>query len=524
VQNSDVAKEIRRQILPDSPWKMYICFKITQNADAMQVIDYMDPQRQKELGAYYTPEDVVRTLVAWSVSAPTDRMLDPSCGDGRFLTIHPNSVGVEGDPHAAAIVHSRVPGSLIHQGDFFSWASNTVERFECAAGNPPFIRYQRFTGEIRKTALALCASHGARFDALASSWAPFLVATATLLKAGGRMAFVVPAEIGHAPYALPLLDFLVRNFDQVQLVAVQKKLFPELSQDCWLLYCCGFGGSAKSILMSKVANFTPSARPPRSGRRVSLHEIAAWGGRLRQFLLSDSALDLYLALANSPDTHRFDDIAKIGIGYVTGANEFFHLRPSVARSLRIPGRFLLPAVRSGRDLKGRAINDVTVRNWELRDEPHFLLRLTGTDTLPITVRNYLESSEGKLAQRAYKCKMRDPWYAVPDVKIPDAFLSYMSGEGPSLVANRAGCVATNAVHVIRLKRDCRLSAVQRSWKDPLTQLSCELEGHPLGGGMLKLEPREAGRILIRPTNRLNAGEKRTVLEAIETLKMWRHYG
>ena len=49
-------------------------------------------------------------------------------------------------------VHQRVPGSLIHEGDFFAWAARTNERFECAAGNPPFIRYQRFSGEVRRQA------------------------------------------------------------------------------------------------------------------------------------------------------------------------------------------------------------------------------------------------------------------------------------------------------------------------------------------------------------------------------------
>jgi adenine-specific DNA-methyltransferase len=34
----------------------------------------------------------------------------------------------------------------------------------------------------------------------------FLVTTASLLKQGGRLAFVVPAEIGHAPYAAPLVE------------------------------------------------------------------------------------------------------------------------------------------------------------------------------------------------------------------------------------------------------------------------------------------------------------------------------
>jgi hypothetical protein len=34
------------------------------------------------------------------------------------------------------------------------------------------------------------------------------------------------------------------------------------------------------------------------------------------------------------------------------------------------------------------------------------------------------------------------------------------------------------------------------WQTSLTRLSVEIEGHALGGGMLKLEPTEAGRVLV----------------------------
>ncbi|HWL93009.1 MAG TPA: SAM-dependent DNA methyltransferase, partial [Phycisphaerae bacterium] len=160
---------------------------------------------------------MVRSLVSWAVHEKSERLLDPACGDGRFLTVHANSVGVEQDASACALIHARARGRLIHEGEFFSWASSTPERFDCAAGNPPFIRYQRFTGAVRDAALRHCRLHGAVFSALSSSWAPFLVATATLLKPGGRMAFVVPAEIGHAPYAAPVLEFLTGAFAFVQI-------------------------------------------------------------------------------------------------------------------------------------------------------------------------------------------------------------------------------------------------------------------------------------------------------------------
>jgi adenine-specific DNA methylase len=138
-------------------------------------------------------------------------LLDPSCGNGQLIALHANSVGIEQNPVSAHRAIERAPAALVYEGDFVAWACQTAERFEAAAGNPPSIRYQTFKGETRKRALELCERHGAQFNGLASSWAPFLVATAGLLKPGGRMAFVVPAEIGHAPYAAPLLEYSSRT-------------------------------------------------------------------------------------------------------------------------------------------------------------------------------------------------------------------------------------------------------------------------------------------------------------------------
>ena len=493
------------------------------NDGEMRIDAGMETERQKQLGAYYTPHDVAQSLVLWAVSSRDDRLLDPSCGDGRFLVTHPNSVGVEGDPLAAAVVHARAPGCLIHQGDFFSWSSSTQERFECAAGNPPFIRYQRFSGTTRETALNLCAKHGANFNSLSSSWAPFLVATASLLKPGGRLAFVVPAEIGHAPYAVPLLIYLLEHFSHVQIIAVKEKLFPELSEDCWLLYCDGFGDRTNFFLLSDIDRFVPSKRPLRSGRRISATEWRVNGGRLRQFLLPGSAIELYQSLADSPTTARLSELARVGIGYVTGANDFFHLRPSVARSWEIPEKFLLPAVRNGRDLAGRSISRATVERWHMNDEPKFLLRLERSGQIPSAVSSYLDSPDGQQARATYKCRNRTPWYVVPDIHVPDGFLSYMSGEAPSLVANRAQCVATNSVHIVRMKAGVTIGALQQRWNDPLTQLSCEIEGHPLGGGMLKLEPSEANRVLIRRRAASDSKEQDALREAVAAMRRWRHY-
>jgi adenine-specific DNA-methyltransferase len=482
----------------------------------------VDARPVKERGGYYTPEPVVQTLVAWAVQSDADRLLDPSCGDGRFIATHRNSVGIEQDAQATRDAVARAPWALVHEGDFFSWAENTSERFECAAGNPPFIRYQSFKGEVREKALSFCAQHGAVFSGLASSWAPFLVAAASLLKPSGRMAFVVPAEIGHAPYAAPLVEFLVSRFSHVQIVAIREKIFPELSEDCWLLYATGFGGSTNEILLSPTQSFRFMSHPPRNGIAVPVKEWRKpWNQRLRPYLISAAARDLYFATANIPKAKRLGDVASVGIGYVTGANEFFHLKPSHAQKLGISGDLLLPSVRNGRMLPSGQLTTETVKGWYKSDLPMLLLKLAESRDLPAPVKKYLESNAGRAARETYKCRNRSPWYVVPDVVVPDYFLSYMCGGKPSLVLNTAGCSCTNSLHAVRLKNRVEEKKLQQAWGSPMVELSCELEGHPLGGGMLKLEPREAARILIADTSR-SASEAQIVTEAIETMRHWRH--
>lgn len=481
-------------------------------------------KHRKNAGAYYTPDVVVRSLIAWAVHNNSDRLLDPACGDGRFLVAHSNSVGVEQDSAACAVVHARAAGRLIHQGDFFSWAANTRERFDCAAGNPPFIRYQRFTGAVREAALRHCRRHGAVLSSLSSSWAPFLVSTATLLKPGGRIAFVVPAEIGHAPYAAPVLEFLTGAFGYVQVVAVREKVFPDLSEDCWLLYADGYGDRTSLFRFTALERFEFMSAPPRAGVAVTVNEWKRWNARLRPFLLPAATRELYAKAAGSHGARRLGSVARVGIGYVSGANDFFHLRPSQSERLAIPRDLLHPTIRNGKSLAGGCVDERRVRSWIAADEAVLLLRLDRITDLPKPVCRYLDSEAGREARASYKCRNREPWYVVPDVKVPDAFLSYMSGDSPTLARNAAGCVCTNSVHAVHLTNGMTMPRLLQLWSSPLTAISCEIEGHPLGGGMLKLEPREATRVLLGNVGNPGEADARTIESGITTMRRWRHYG
>ena len=503
---------------------------------------------RKRNGAYYTPEAVAAMLVRSAVRSPGDLLLDPSCGDGRFLARHANSVGVERDALAAGAARQRAPGAQVRNDEFFAWAERAQrvgERFDCAVGNPPFIRYQTFSGDVRRRALALCAELGVAFSGLAASWAPFLVVAASLLRLGGRMAFVVPAAIGHAPYAGPLLEYLVAHFREVFVVAVRRKLFPRLSEDCWLLFADGFGDATDEIGFAAVDAIRFEDVPPRPHIRIDVAEWrSAWRRRLRPYLLAPRTRALYLAAADAADGRhssmaeaasaglascvrsaptRFGALADISLGYVSGANDFFHLTPSKSEKAGIPDALLQTTVRNARVLPQRELRAGTVDRWRRNDDPMLLLRLPKAASVPARVWRYLDSPAGQSAREAYKCRNRTPWYSVPDVRVPDFFLTYMAGRAPNLVRNAAGASCTNALHGVRLRRSNLAGDLLNAWRMPLAQLSCELEGHALGGGMLKLELSEAARVILPLVRSKTFQPPAEIAEAVFLMRTWRHY-
>ena len=497
---------------------------------------------RKRNGAYYTPDALAAMLVRWAVRAPQDRLLDPSCGDGRFLVAHRNSVGVERTPEAVGKAKGRAPGAHVCEAEFFAWAEHahsTGERFDCAVGNPPFIRYQTWGGDVRQRALSLCNRFGVVFSGLTASWAPFLAVAANLLRPGGRMAFVVPAAFGHAPYAGPLVEHLVARFHDVRIVAVRRRLFPRLSEDCWLLFADGFGGSTQQMRLGATDAIQVFDTPPRTDVRIAVSEWRnSWNRRLRPYLVSDRVRSRYLAVARRADSHalaaiddaqptlpaRLGAVASVALGYVSGANHFFHLTPSEASKAGIPSTLLHPTVRSARVLPPREVTRQTVDSWRRSDDPMLLLRIPKGTQVPARVRRYLDSDAGVRAREGYKCRHRSPWYSVPDVRVPDFFLTYMAGRAPSLVKNAAGATCSNALHAVQLRLPVLSdAALLAAWQSPLTQLSCELEGHALGGGVLKLEPREATRVILSNPNSMRSGESADLEEAVSVLRSWRHY-
>ncbi|WP_027882464.1 HsdM family class I SAM-dependent methyltransferase [Meiothermus rufus] len=511
----------------------------------------------KTLGAYYTDAAVARFLVRWALRKPHDTLADPAFGGGVFLAAASERLqqlggspeaqvfGVELDPATyqqsvrVLATHFAIRKEHLFQGDFFHFQPPV--RLSCVVGNPPFIRYQRLDKAVRERALALAQQQGVQLDRRASVWAAFVVQAAAWLEPGGRLALVVPLELAHAAYARPVLEYLARAFREVTLIACRERLFPNLSQEVLLLLAegrraSGCTGAARPdrgsspgeepavFWLQELAHTTEletfwptpgctgAARPDRGSfpkaQALDLKALVSGQARLAAYWLSPVApgtvrlaRELYRSLAAA--SWRLGQVARVDIGYVTGHNAFFHLSPAQAQRWAIPEAFLRPAVWRAGALRGLWLTQTDWQEACMASLAGYLLCIPKEAEPPPTLARYLREGEAQGVPLAYKCRKRRPWYALSP-KAPEAFLTYMNHQAPRLVANPLGAVAPNSLHGVYLQPSAtaRLSpkALAALFQTSLTQLSAEIEGRALGGGMLKLEPSEAERLVLPKVN------------------------
>jgi len=460
----------------------------------------------KALGAFYTEESVVNRLAEWAIRDSAATVLDPSCGDGAFLVAAAARLaqlgsspfrlhGVDVSADALGESRQRVRNARLIQSDFFDLSPRSLLSFDCVIGNPPYIRYQTFNGDSASIGHIRAMEAGVQLPRLASSWAPFVVHSARFLRPGGRLAMVIPSELGHAMYAREVLKYLVRHFRTVAIEMFRDKLFVGLGQSTVLLFCDGFGEACREFTVASADNLQNVGRETRT---VDIGTIESGMFRLGHYLLPESVLSLYTSLSVHPRVRRLGQVADVGIGYVTGANDFFHLSDVECRQWKISDKFLRPALLNLRDVEGIAFRQ---EEWDARrnagEKVHLLaLPTVAKEHLPAPIQRYLHQGEINGVADRYKCRTRKFWYVVPHVRVADEFLSYMSGEMPRLVTNKAGLVAPNTNHLLRFLNGCDSNSYAAAWRNSLTKLSCEMEGHALGGGLFKVEPSEAERILV----------------------------
>jgi adenine-specific DNA-methyltransferase len=473
----------------------------------------------------------------WAIRASTGRLLDPSAGGGVFLDAALEEYarrgrrgagervfGIEVAADAAELLRLRldgiVPAANISTGDFFSVTVAECGRFHAIVANPPYIRHHALDKAQRRRARQRAQDAGIILSEQADAWAYFVAHSLTLLTDTGRAAFVLPGAILQADYAGPLLAALARQPGRAELIRVQSLLFNHV-QERSVVLAIDRDAPDSQLAYREVSNVSelsevlnPGNRPPKAAR-VGGYDAEPEERHLS--LLPKGARDLWTTLVASPQVARLTSLAKIRIGTVTGANGFFvrsHLEHARLTGSLTPAVSVVSRSRWLGGLSWTADDVMRVAGERSR-----LLVLPADHVPNQALKQALRDADSEGLPSRSHCARRSPWWALVDYEAPDLFLPYMGGAPPRLIANAAGSTCTNAVHRVSLSAPAASAETLAisSWST-LYRLSAELNGRHYGGGVLKLEMRDAQN-LVCVTESLEEGVAADVKELVAAAKL-----
>lgn len=471
---------------------------------------------QKLRGGYYTPPDLAVFLARWIKELGPRRILEPSCGDGVFFRALAEVKGLRssavvgfelnGEEAAKAQSCARDVGlakAQIHSQDFLQWAIDHLDdnatRFDAAVGNPPFVRYQYLPESFQNCAEQIFKVLDLPFTKHTNAWVSFILASMELLRPGGRLAMVVPAEIMHVTHAQSLRSYLGRECSRLVIIDPEELWFSDTLQGAVILLAEKLGSKSEKsqglgiypVKGREFLELNPSVvfNAPQSinGKTVQ--------GKWTRALLDLETRSLVDELAEHDEVYRFDDIANVDVGIVTGANKFFLVSDEVVKDHELE-RWAHPMFGRSEHCPG-IIYDARqhVANACKGNPTNFLWFSEKTDKVDAAAKAYIKLGEKQELHTRYKCRVRTPWYTVPSVYSTEIGMLKRSHNTPRLILNRLGAYTTDTAYRIRAN-DILAEKLVSCFVNPLTALSAELEGRHYGGGVLELIPSEIERLLI----------------------------
>jgi hypothetical protein len=278
------------------------------------------------------------------------------------------------------------------------------------------------------------------------------------------------------------------------LVLFTERVFPGVLEEVVLLLAEGSGGTDHCELQ-QVQGMAELLGP--TGGAVSTWQPGADDGKWTSALLPEPARAVVAAVAAHPGATRLHTWAETTLGAVTGNNRYFAMSPAQveANGLDLEQDLVRLSPPGSRHLRGLSFTTPAWTALGHEGKATWLFRPTGDPSAG--GREYIAAGERIGVPTAYKCRVRSPWWRVPLVPPADLLLTYMNADTPRISTNRAGVRHLNSVHGLYLRSGLRrlgADLLPLACLNSFTLLGAETVGRAYGGGMLKIEPREADRL------------------------------
>lgn len=361
----------------------------------------------------------------------------------------------------------------------------------------------------------ILTAQGMKTTRLANTWVGFMVSCVNLLSASGKMALVIPAEIMQVAYATELRRFLAGNLSKITLVTFEELVFPDTEQEI-VVFIGEKGGEAKGIRIIELNNLED----------LKSFDIEAKG--FQKLKLSHEKWTRYFAnvednklvkrIREDRRFQRLSDIALINVGITTGNNKYFSVEQKTVEKYQMQ-EIVRPLI--GKSSQANSIYfgyDDWMQNVN-NNKVAYLIDFPNIDyrCYPEKHKEYIEKGEKEGENRGYKCSIRDRWYRIPSIWVPDAFFLRRNNLYPKFVLNQCGAVSTETMHRIKFHEGIEPERAILSYYNSISFAFSELCGRSYGGGVLEIFPSEAGNIYVPNLDEVPIARIKELLEQIDLI-------
>lgn len=461
--------------------------------------------RRRRLSQYFTPPDVARLMTRWIAAIGPRSVLDPAVGPGIFLrSVRPacpeaSITAVDIDPVALAAAHGALGDAervRFLETDFLTWHDR--REFDACVANPPYLRHHdmAYAFDVHD---AIGRRNGIALSRLTNIYVLFILEICRRLRAGGRAAIVVPGEWMNANFGAPLKEWLLGR-DWLHTIVCYSHA-STVFEDALT--------TASVLLIEKRVR----ARPDRGVRSIYARdgapcdavEAAVFGEGAtddRVFVQRlDSAVLVTLAKWEDALAHgvrdplagftRLGTLASTRRGIATGANRFFHLRPSELRRIGVRDASTRACVGRAADVRGCVFTADDLRALEQADLRCGLLDVRGRPSA--RERAYLARGEREGIASRYLCAARGlHWYRMEPRPPAPVWAGVFARSGLRFVWNAAGVANLTAFHCIYPHVDDALfaAALAACLNSAVVQEQARQHTRVYGAGLAKVEPRD----------------------------------
>jgi adenine-specific DNA-methyltransferase len=321
-----------------------------------------------------------------------------------------------------------------------------------------------------------------------------------MLRPGGRLAMVVPSELLHILHARSLRHWLLEQCSRVLVLDPEGIWFDGTLQGVVLLLAEKRNPDDRQ--MAQVAILPVKNRESLATgaaehfTRADFFPGSAMNGKWMLGLLTHAERELFTNLGANPRISTFHEVAKVDVGIVTGANNFFLVPDAVVKEYSL-AKWAHPMFGRSEHVRGVIYDKKSHEENRRAGLPANLLWFnpTGPEGLDESARRYIRFGESQELHHRYKCRVRSPWYTVPSVYAAPVAMLKRSHQFPRLVLNSAKAYTTDTAYRI-IPKTMKAADLVFAFVNSLTALCCELEGRHYGGGVLELVPSEIEKVLL----------------------------